>query len=132
MVRTALRANEAAQALFRLIVSFGATGYEAAVLLVQFQFDFTRAALQLGLHTGCRACRVSKSRDSLRGCDRCVALLRQRVHRAQDRMQGLLGERTPTTRHRRPAIRYGASGSAEGRQSLYETTPAVGAEAEEL
>ena len=123
-MRTALRSNEAAQGIFKLIAALGAAGYEAALLLVRFEFDITRAALQLGLARGCGECAAGRRRDARRGCEACVASLRQRVHRVQDRAVAMLGEAAPATRHRRTRVVYGADrhsciGSG---QSVYETT----------
>ena len=111
-MRTALRSNEAAQGIFRLIAAFGASGYEAAVLLVTFEFDITRAALHMGLARGCEECAAGPRRDVRRGCDRCVANLRQRIHRVQDRAQAMLGDRMPATRHVRTRVVYGADRSS--------------------
>ena len=107
-MRTALRSNEAAQGIFRLIAAFGAAGCEAALLLVRFDFDITRAALQLGLARGCEGCASGRRRDQRRGCEACVASLRQRVHRVQDRANAMLGDAAPVTRHVRARVFYGA------------------------
>jgi hypothetical protein len=120
MVRTALRANEGAQAIFRLITSFGESGYEAALLLVRFDFDITRAALSFGLSRGCKACEKARTSEARRGCDKCVSGLRQRVHRVQDRVHGMLGDSMPTTRSRRPVIRFGADREGESGEKLYD------------
>ena len=132
MVRTALRANEGAQAIFRLITSFGESGYEAALLLVRFEFDITRAALCFGLSRGCKACEKARASEAKRGCDKCVAGLRQRVHRVQDRVSGMLGDSTPTTRHRRPILRFGADRDVEGGERIYDRVAAEGPEGQEL
>lgn len=126
MVRTALRANEGAQAIFRLITSFGEAGYEAAILLVQFDFDITRAALALGLRRGCRKCERARTAEARRGCDTCVAGLRQRVHRVQDRVHGMLGDATPTTRYKRPVVMYGADREGESGETIYDRVGAEG------
>ena len=126
-MRTALRSNEAAQGIFKLIAAFGAAGYEAAVLLVRFEFDITRAALSIGLARGCRECAAGRRRDARRGCEACVASLRQRVHRVQDRAVAMLGDAAPATRHRRTRVVYGADRGAlhNNGQTVYETTAGV-------
>lgn len=113
MARNALRGNDVGQALFRVIAAFGASGYETAVLLVKYRFDITRAALHLGLARGCRRCETETKSDPLRGCETCVASLRMRVHRVQDRVQGILGDATPTSRGRRPKVVFNADRSED-------------------
>jgi hypothetical protein len=127
-----LRANEGAQAIFRLITSFGESGYEAALLLVRFDFDITRAALCFGLSRGCKACERARASEAKRGCDKCVAGLRQRVHRVQDRVSGMLGDATPTTRHRRPVVMFGADREGNAGETIYERAGSVDPEVQEL
>lgn len=133
-MRTALRSNEAAQGLFKLIAAFGAGGYRAAVLLVQYDFDITRAALEMGLSDGCEECAAGRRKDVRRGCETCLARLRQRVHRMEDRAHSMLGDRAPVTRHVRARVIYGADrlrdGSTSGRGrstggTIYDRTPGV-------
>lgn len=132
-MRVALRSNEAGQAIFRLIAGFGAGGYQAALLLVQADFDINRAALSLGLGSGCQECETARKR----ACDACSATLRQRVHRVQDRAQAMLGASAPATRHVRAKVRYGADRvRADGRMTVYDTAGEVdefhGTEGQEL
>lgn len=122
-MRTALRSNEAAQGLFRLIAAFGQGGYRAALLLVEYDFDITRAALEMGLADGCAECATGSRKNARRGCDTCLARLRQRVHRLEDRAHAMLGDRAPVTRHVRATVVFGADRYAEGRSTLYERTP---------
>lgn len=123
-MRTALRSNEAAQGLFRLIAAFGSGGYRAAILLVRYDFDITRAALEMGLADGCEACGEGRRKDARRGCETCLARLRMRVHRMEDRAVAMLGDAAPVTRHRRTRVVYGADrGSLHNTgQTVYETT----------
>jgi len=125
-MRTALRSNEAAQGLFKLIAAFGAGGYRAALLLVEYDFDITRAALEMGLADGCRECAMGSRRNARRGCDTCLARLRQRVHRLEDRAHSMLGERMPVTRHVRATVHYGADRvTSDGTSTRYERTAGV-------
>ena len=120
-MRTALRSNEAAQGLFKLIAAFGDVGYQAAVLLVKNEFDLTRAALELGITEFCEKCAIGATPNQLRGCPVHTARLRQRVHRLEERVQAMLGERMPVTRHVRATVVYGADRVSDGRSTLYET-----------
>ncbi len=108
MVRVALRVNEAGQGLFRLIQHLGPTAYQTAVLLADHEFDITRAALTYGLRKQCPRCATPIKQEALRGCNACVTAMRQRVHRLQDRVQHVLLDKTPGTRHRRPVVMFGA------------------------
>jgi len=108
MIRTALRINEAGQALFRMLVTMGPKAFETADLLARFQYDITRAALMYGLQRKCEGCAAEDEAESIRGCNACVAAMRQRVHRLQERLETLLGGATPTMRHRKGRVVFGA------------------------
>jgi len=120
-MRAALRSNEAGQAVFRIIAGFGPAGCQAATLIVKYDFDLTRAALELGLARGCEACATGGRAESRRACRACWSTLRQRVHRLLDRVHEQLGDAAPVATHRRPKIFYGADRlRAEGGATLYD------------
>lgn len=126
MLRSGLRVNAAGQGLFRLLAYLGQTAYDTAILLTAHEFDITRAALAYGLARRCPRCAKAKGQEALRGCNGCVATIRQRVHRMQDRVEEKLGGSAPRTRHRRPTLMFGADREVEGRTNVYDRVAAEG------
>lgn len=109
--------------MFKLIVSLGAGAFRTASLLVDNEYDISRSALAIGLAEGCEDCFAGPRKYAKRGCDRHLAWMRQRVHRMEDRVLAMLGDRAPATRHVRATVVFGADRQAEGRSTLYERTP---------
>ena len=137
-----MRINEAGQALFRMLAAMGPTAFETAELLRTYEWDITRAALAHGLGRKCAACAgraraAMRDQEARRGCNGCVAAMRQRVHRLQDRVAWMLGDAAPVSRHRRPVVVYGADRThaerdGRGTSSIYQRAAAEEAEAVEL
>jgi hypothetical protein len=137
-IRTPARLSPEAKVVIRMIAAFGPTAADTASLLVRFSFDTTRVALMIGLRDGCPGCSSTRTGEALRGCDRHTALVRQRIHRLQERLLGILGLLCPTSRRRRPVVHFGADRLPLGSRSggaglrLYDLARAPGAEGEEL